>query len=91
MAFRMRQNCIRLGSKIQVLWHDSKMTTSMMQRCSPRLKPNFEVPGNVLGITLPSDDNRGLFFNAEKDPVTSACGNPQFASLGTRGVYPLDW
>jgi hypothetical protein len=53
----MRQNCMWLGSKIQVLWHDSKMTTSMMQRCSPRLDPNFEVPGNVLGITLQSDDN----------------------------------
>jgi hypothetical protein len=60
MAFRIRQNCIRLGSKIQVLWHDSKMTTSMKQRCSARLNPNFEVPGNLLGITLLSDYTYGL-------------------------------
>ena len=41
------------------------MTTSMTQRCSAKLDPNFEVPGNLLGITLQSDDNHGLSLNAE--------------------------
>jgi pimeloyl-ACP methyl ester carboxylesterase len=46
---------MRSVSKIQMLWHDSKMVASMEQGCPITLDLNSEEPGRGLGITLQVD------------------------------------
>jgi hypothetical protein len=55
-SFRMRQNCMCSPSKIQVLWHDSKIMASTTQRWLDALNPSVEEPGDRLWTSLQLND-----------------------------------